>query len=120
MSSVAFVTLGCKVNQFETEVMEGLFKEAGYEILSHTEKVDIYVINTCSVTSLGDKKSRQLIRRVQRQNPEAVIAVTGCYAQIAPEQIKAIEGVRVVLGTANRSRIVEYVEQAIAGNGKCR
>ena len=118
MSSVAFVTLGCKVNQFETEVMEGLFKEAGYEILPHEAKADIYVINTCSVTSLGDKKSRQLIRRVQRQNPEAIIAVTGCYAQIAPEQIKAIEGVRVVLGTANRSRIVEYVEQAIAGNGR--
>ena len=98
--------------------MEGLFKEAGYEILPHEAKADIYVINTCSVTSLGDKKSRQLIRRVQRQNPEAIIAVTGCYAQIAPEQIKAIEGVRVVLGTANRSRIVEYVEQAIAGNGR--
>ena len=118
MASAAFVTLGCKVNQFETEVMEGLFKEAGYEIVEHSQPADVYVINTCSVTSLGDKKSRQLIRRVQRQNPEAVIAVTGCYAQIAPEQIKAIEGVRVVLGTANRRRIVEYVEQAILQNGK--
>ena len=118
MASAAFVTLGCKVNQFESEVMEGLFKEAGYEIVDHSQPADVYVINTCSVTSLGDKKSRQLIRRVQRQNPEAVIAVTGCYAQIAPEQIKAIEGVRVVLGTANRRRIVEYVEQAILQNGK--
>ncbi len=118
MASAAFVTLGCKVNQFESEVMEGLFKEAGYEIVEHSQPADVYVINTCSVTSLGDKKSRQLIRRVQRQNPEAVIAVTGCYAQIAPEQIKAIEGVRVVLGTANRRRIVEYVEQAILQNGK--
>lgn len=118
MASVAFVTLGCKVNQFETEVMEGLFKEAGYEILNHNEAADVYVINTCSVTSLGDKKSRQLIRRVQRQNPEAIVAVTGCYAQIAPEEIKAIEGVRVVLGTANRKRIVEYVEQAIAQHGR--
>ena len=118
MASAAFVTLGCKVNQFETEVMEGLFKEAGYEIVEHSQPADVYVINTCSVTSLGDKKSRQLIRRVQRQNSEAIIAVTGCYAQIAPEQIKAIEGVRVVLGTANRRRIVEYVEQAILQNGK--
>ncbi|MDD3115513.1 MAG: tRNA (N(6)-L-threonylcarbamoyladenosine(37)-C(2))-methylthiotransferase MtaB [Anaerovibrio sp.] len=118
MATVAFVTLGCKVNQFETEVMEGLFKAVGYEILPHSEPADVYVINTCSVTSLGDKKSRQLIRRVQRQNPEAVIAVTGCYAQIAPEEIKAIEGVRVVLGTANRRFIVEYVEQAIAQNGR--
>ena len=118
MASVAFVTLGCKVNQFETEVMEGLFKESGYEVRDHSLSADIYVINTCSVTGLGDKKSRQLIRRVRRQNPEAVIAVTGCYAQIAPEEIKAIEGVRVVLGTANRRRIVEYVEQAIAQNGR--
>lgn len=94
MASAAFVTLGCKVNQFETEVMEGLFKEAGYEIVEHSQPADVYVINTCSVTSLGDKKSRQLIRRVQRQNSEAIIAVTGCYAQIAPEQIKAIEGDR--------------------------
>lgn len=118
MSTVAFITLGCKVNQFETEVMEGLFKDAGYELVEHSLPADVYVINTCSVTSLGDKKSRQLIRRVLRQNPEAVVAVTGCYAQIAPEQIKAIEGVRVVLGTANRRRIVEYVEQAIAQNGR--
>ena len=118
MASEAFVTLGCKVNQFESEVMEGMFKEAGYDIVEHSQPADVYVINTCSVTSLGDKKSRQLIRRVQRQNPDAIIAVTGCYAQIAPEQIKAIEGVRVVLGTANRRRIVEYVEQAIYQNGK--
>ena len=114
MATVAFITLGCKVNQFETEVMEGLFKQDGYQTVQHTEVADVYVINTCSVTSLGDKKSRQLIRRVQRQNPDAVIAVTGCYAQIAPDEIKAIQGVRVVLGTANRRRIVEYVEQAIA------
>lgn len=118
MASAAFVTLGCKVNQFETEVMEGLFKQAGYEIVEHSLPADVYVINTCSVTSLGDKKSRQLIRRVQRQNPAAIIAVTGCYAQIAPEEIKAMEGVRVVLGTANRRRIVEYVEQARQQGGR--
>lgn len=118
MASAAFVTLGCKVNQFETEVMEGLFKQAGYEIVEHSLPADVYVINTCSVTSLGDKKSRQLIRRVQRQNPAAIIAVTGCYAQIAPDEIKAMEGVRVVLGTANRRRIVEYVEQARQQGGR--
>lgn len=118
MASAAFVTLGCKVNQFETEVMEGLFREAGYEIVEHSLPADVYVINTCSVTSLGDKKSRQLIRRVQRQNPAAVIAVTGCYAQIAPDKIKAMEGVRVVAGTANRRRIVEYVEQAMLQGGR--
>ena len=109
------MTLGCKVNQFETETMEGLFKKAGYTIGRFDEPADAYVINTCSVTSLGDRKSRQIIRRAHRENPDAVIAVCGCYAQTAPEAIEAIEGVSVVLGTKERSRIVEYVEQAMRG-----
>ncbi|MDY3298879.1 tRNA (N(6)-L-threonylcarbamoyladenosine(37)-C(2))-methylthiotransferase MtaB [Selenomonas sp.] len=113
MSTVAFMTLGCKVNQFETETMEGLFKRAGYTIGKFDEPADAYVINTCSVTSLGDRKSRQIIRRAHRENPDAVIAVCGCYAQTAPEAIQSIEGVSVVLGTKERSRIVEYVEQAM-------
>ena len=113
MATVAFMTLGCKVNQFETETMEGLFKRAGYTIGKFDEPADAYVINTCSVTSLGDRKSRQIIRRAHRENPDAVIAVCGCYAQTAPEAIQSIEGVSVVLGTKERSRIVEYVEQAM-------
>lgn len=117
MPKVALTTLGCKVNQFETETMEGLFKKKGYEIVPFEEKADFYVINTCSVTSLGDRKSRQIIRRAQRQNEQAVIAVCGCYAQVHPEEIKAIEGVRVVLGTKERSHIVEYVEQAAQADG---
>ena len=117
MPSVALTTLGCKVNQFETETMEGLFKKSGYEIVPFTEPADFYVINTCSVTNLGEKKSRQLIRRAQRQNEQAIIAVTGCYSQVAPEEIKAIEGVRVVLGTKERAHIVEYVEQAAREDG---
>lgn len=117
MATVAFITLGCKVNQFETETMEGLFKQAGYDIVPHTNPADVYVINTCSVTSFGDKKSRQLIRRVQRLNPQAIIAVTGCYSQAAPHEVKAIEGVRVVLGTSDRANIVNYVEQAMAEDG---
>ena len=102
MPKVALTTLGCKVNQFETETMEGLFKQKGYEIVPFTEKADFYVINTCSVTSLGDRKSRQVIRRANRQNDKAIIAVCGCYSQVHPEEIKAIEGVRVVLGTKER------------------
>lgn len=113
MSSAAFITLGCKVNQFETELMEGLFKKKGYTIVPPTEPADAYVVNTCSVTSFGDKKSRQMIRRIQRLNPQAIIAVTGCYSQAEPEQIKALPGVRVVLGTRNRHLIVDYVEQAM-------
>lgn len=87
------------MNQFETEVMEGLFKKREYEVVPFSERADFYIINTCSVTSLGEKKSRQLIRRAQRLNEKAIIAVTGCYAQLSPEEIKKIEGVRVVIGT---------------------
>ena len=117
MPKVALTTLGCKVNQFETEVMEGLFKKRDYEVVPFSERADFYIINTCSVTSLGEKKSRQLIRRAQRLNEKAIIAVTGCYSQLSPEEIKKIEGVRVVLGTKERGRIVELVEQAAQADG---
>lgn len=112
MPTVALTTLGCKVNQFETEVMEGLFKDRGYQIVSFTEQADFYIINTCSVTHLGEKKSRQLIRRAVRLNPQAIIAVTGCYAQIAPDEVEKIAGVRVLVGTKDRGKIVDLVEQA--------
>ena len=117
MPTVALATLGCKVNQFETETVEGLFRQRGYEVVPFSEAADVYVINTCSVTSLGDSKSRQLIRRARRQNDAAIIAVTGCYAQVSPEEIKALDGVRVVLGTKDRAKIVDYVEQAAREDG---
>ena len=107
------MTLGCKVNQFETETMEGLFRARGYEVVPFEERADVYVINTCSVTHLSDRKSRQLIRRAARMNPAACIAVTGCYAQVAPEEIRALEGVRVVIGTKERAHIVDYVEASL-------
>ena len=107
------MTLGCKVNQFETETMEGLFRARGYEVVPFEERAEVYVINTCSVTHLSDRKSRQLIRRAARTNPSACIAVTGCYAQVAPEEIRALEGVRVVIGTKERARIVDYVEASL-------
>ncbi|MFC2315766.1 MAG: tRNA (N(6)-L-threonylcarbamoyladenosine(37)-C(2))-methylthiotransferase MtaB, partial [Selenomonas massiliensis] len=109
----AFMTLGCKVNQFETETMEGLFRARGYDVVPFEERADVYVINTCSVTHLSDRKSRQLIRRAARTNPAACIAVTGCYAQVAPAEIRALEGVRVVIGTKERARIVDYVEESL-------
>ena len=114
---VALTTLGCKVNQFETETMEGLFKQHGYEVVPFDACADVYVINTCSVTSLGDRKSRQIIRRAHRENPQAIVAVCGCYAQVAPDEIRAIEGVRVVLGTKERAHIVDYVEKAMHEDG---
>ena len=113
MSAVAFMTLGCKVNQFETETMEGLFRARGYDVVPFEESADVYVVNTCSVTHLSDRKSRQIIRRAARTNPRACIAVCGCYAQVAPEEIRALEGVRVVIGTKERAQIVDYVEEAM-------
>lgn len=111
---VAFATLGCKVNQYETESMEGLFKARGYRTVAFNEEADIYVINTCSVTQLGEKKSRQLIRRAHRLNEQAIVAVTGCYAQAEAETIRKMEGVGVVIGTRERGRIVDLVEEVFA------
>lgn len=115
MKKVAFHTLGCKVNQYETQAMTEIFTQSGYKIVDFDEFADVYVINTCTVTGFGDKKSRQVIRRAIRTNPNAVIAVTGCYSQISPKEVSQIEGVSVVIGTKNRNRIVEYVEEALKG-----
>ena len=111
MKKAAFYTLGCKVNQYETEAMTELFKKKNYEIVDFSEKADVYVINTCSVTNIGDRKSRQMIRRAKKTNPNAIIAVTGCYAQTAPDEVLSIEGVNLVIGTKERASIAERVEQ---------
>ncbi len=109
--TISLMTLGCKVNQYETEAMSELFANKGYEILPSEARADYYVINTCSVTNLGEKKSRQYIRKMKRQNPNAIIAVVGCYSQVATDEVMNIEGVNLVLGTNERSRIVEYMEE---------
>lgn len=111
MSTVAFHTLGCKVNQYETEAIWQLFKEAGYERTDFEKNADVYVINTCTVTNTGDKKSRQVIRRAIRKNPDAVICVTGCYAQIAPGEILEIPGVDIVVGTQDRKKMLDFIEE---------
>lgn len=111
MKTVAFTTLGCRVNQYDTDAMKGLFIKAGYTPVGFDELADIYVINTCSVTNMGEKKSRQLIRQAKRRNDSAYIVVTGCYAQLAPEAIAAIDGVNLVIGTNNRNKVVELVEE---------
>ncbi len=112
---VAFTTLGCKVNQYETSALEELFRRRGYEVVDFEQAADVYIINTCTVTHLGDRKSRQLIRRAVRDNPKALVAVTGCYAQAAPGEILEIEGVDLVVGTGNRARIVDLVEGTVKG-----
>lgn len=111
MKTVAFHTLGCKVNTYESEAMLRSFIDNGYQEVDFKEIADIYVINTCTVTNTGDSKSRQMIRKAIRKNEHAIICVVGCYSQVAPEEIKQIEGVCVVLGTQYRDRIVEYVKQ---------
>ncbi|MDA8212688.1 MAG: tRNA (N(6)-L-threonylcarbamoyladenosine(37)-C(2))-methylthiotransferase MtaB [Clostridia bacterium] len=109
---VAFTTLGCKVNQYESEALKSLFHQNGYQVVDFAEQADVYVINTCTVTHLGNRKSRQMIRRAVNSNPDAVVAVTGCYAQTAPGEVLAIPGVDLVIGTSDRRRIVELVEEA--------
>ncbi|RVT65184.1 tRNA (N(6)-L-threonylcarbamoyladenosine(37)-C(2))-methylthiotransferase MtaB [Niallia taxi] len=111
MPTVAFHTLGCKVNHYETEAIWQLFKEQGYDRVEYENMSDVYVINTCTVTNTGDKKSRQVIRRAVRKNPDAVICVTGCYAQTSPAEIMAIPGVDIVVGTQDRVKMLDYITQ---------
>ncbi|MBG9452646.1 30S ribosomal protein S12 methylthiotransferase [Lysinibacillus sphaericus] len=109
--TLALYTLGCKVNHYETEAIWQLFKEEGYDRTEFDRQADVYVINTCTVTNTGDKKSRQVIRRAIRQNPDAVICVTGCYAQTSPAEIMAIPGVDIVVGTQDRTKLLGYIDQ---------
>lgn len=110
---VAFATLGCRVNSYEAEAMTEKFIKEGYEIVPFDEFADVYVINTCTVTNMGDKKSRQHISRAKKKNPDAVVAVVGCYSQTSPDEVAGIEGVDVVLGTRNKGKIVYYVNKVM-------
>ena len=109
---VAFATLGCRVNVYESEAMAEKFIREGYEVVNFNEFSDVYVINTCTVTNMGDKKSRQIISRARRTNPDAIIAAVGCYSQMAPKEVSEIPGVDVVLGTRNKGDVVYYVNKA--------
>ena len=109
--TVAFVTLGCKVNQYETNAMIQQFKEKEYEIVEHTKKADIYVINTCTVTNMADRKSRQMIRRMKEQNKDAIIVACGCYVQVAKKEIEKIKEIDLALGNNEKSNIVKIVEE---------
>ncbi|NMM51529.1 tRNA (N(6)-L-threonylcarbamoyladenosine(37)-C(2))-methylthiotransferase MtaB [Paenibacillus aquistagni] len=111
MPSIAFYTLGCKVNFYDTEAIWQLFKQEGYEQVDFEQTADVYLINTCTVTNTGDKKSRQIIRRAVRRNPDAIIAVTGCYAQTSPAEILDIPGVDLVIGNQDREKLLDYVKE---------
>lgn len=115
---VFFQTLGCKVNQYETEAMQKLFEAAGYELAQEISQADIIVVNTCTVTAVSSQKSRQIIRRAAGANKNSVLAVVGCYAQSEPAEISKIDGVDVIIGTKDRVRIVELVEAALKNRGE--
>jgi threonylcarbamoyladenosine tRNA methylthiotransferase MtaB len=109
---VAVTTLGCKVNQYDSEAMLALFRRAGYQIVDFQEPADVYIVNTCTVTGRGAAKSRQLIRNAIRRSPLSVVAVAGCYTQTDPDEVASIPGVSLIIGNQDRERVVELVEQA--------
>jgi threonylcarbamoyladenosine tRNA methylthiotransferase MtaB len=115
---IAFHTLGCKVNQYETQILKEKFINKGYKLSEEGEVTDIYIINTCTVTALSNKKSKQFIRKALRENKNAVIVVTGCFAQINPDEAMSIEGVSIVCGTNEKNNIVEYVEKFLLDKKK--
>lgn len=112
LKKAAIHTLGCRVNQYESEAIGEMMVKAGYELVPFSEFADCYIINTCTVTGMSDKKSRQIIRRAKHVNPEAVVVVTGCYAQTAPDEIQKIDGVNIIVGTNDRKKIPQLVENA--------
>ncbi|MDO4552039.1 MAG: tRNA (N(6)-L-threonylcarbamoyladenosine(37)-C(2))-methylthiotransferase MtaB, partial [Bacillota bacterium] len=110
MKRIAFYTLGCKTNQYETQALKEEFLRRGFAMAEGEEPADVYVINTCTVTNLADRKSRQYIRRAKKENPHCVVAATGCYVQMNPEEVREIEGVDLLAGTEEKSRLPELVE----------
>ena len=115
---IAVFTLGCKVNQYESQVLINEFEKKGFEITSFDDISDVYIINTCSVTGVSDKKSRQMIKRAIKLNPDALICVTGCYAQVSKEEIEKIEGVDIITGTKDRMSLVSLVIDNIGKKGR--
>ncbi len=108
---VAFMTLGCKVNKYDTEAVAKIFKDDGYKLVDFEEYADVYVINTCTVTNLSDKKSRQLIRKVKKINENSIVIAMGCYAQVFPKEVSEIDGVNIVIGTKNRLEILDFIKK---------
>src|SRR3978361_1189149 len=109
--SVAFHTLGCKLNFSETSTISRMMENEGFEKRKFDEKADVYVINTCSVTDNADKECRYLVRQIQRKSPESLVVITGCYAQLKPKEIAEIPGVDLVLGAAEKFNITQHLKE---------
>jgi threonylcarbamoyladenosine tRNA methylthiotransferase MtaB len=116
MKKVAFCTFGCKMNFFETAYMKEQFRKMGYEIVDFSEKADIYIINTCTVTKLADSKSRKAIRRAKRQNPNALVIATGCYSEVYKEEVGKVEEADFIAGNLEKFKIVDLIEKKLKGN----
>ena len=108
--TVATYTLGCRVNHYETEAVQDLFVKEGYILKDFEERADVYIINTCTVTSFSDRKSRQVIRKARKNNKDAIIVVMGCYAQSKPDDVAKIDGVDIIIGNNDKDKIIEYVK----------
>ena len=111
MAVAALHNLGCKVNSYETDVMQQMLIEAGYEIVDFTEKADVYIINTCTVTNMADRKSRQMLHKAKSKNPEAIVVAVGCYAQAAGEKLLEDESVDIVIGNNRKKDLVRILEE---------
>ena len=114
MKRAALHSLGCKVNSYETEAMQQMLEQAGYEIVPFHEKADLYVINTCSVTNVADRKSRQMIHRARRQNPDAIVAAAGCYVQTAAAQAQEDGAADIVIGNNCKQDLLELIAECEA------
>ena len=120
---IKFITLGCKVNQYETNAMTQKFLENGYKVIEENndnseEKPDVCIINTCTVTNMSDRKSRQMLRRMKEKNPDTIVVAVGCYAQVAKEELSQIPEIDLVLGNNEKVEIVKYIEQYLRKNEK--
>ncbi len=118
MRKAALHNLGCKVNSYETEAMQQLLEDAGYEIVPFSEAADVYIINTCSVTNIADRKSRQMLHRAKKQNPDAVVVAAGCYVQAAAEELKKDAAVDIIIGNNKKTELVPILEAYFAGQEK--
>ncbi|MFW5718705.1 MAG: tRNA (N(6)-L-threonylcarbamoyladenosine(37)-C(2))-methylthiotransferase MtaB [Halanaerobium sp.] len=112
----AFYTLGCKVNQYETEAVIDIFIDNGYQIVDFSEKADVYIVNSCTVTNEAARKTRQIARRAKRSSPESIVAIVGCYTQAFPEEVSEIEEIDFIMGSNNKADILDKAEEMLAGN----
>ena len=111
MRKVAFHTLGCKVNIYETEAMQRIMSEAGYELVNFNENADVYIINTCSVTNIADRKSRQILHRAKKENPDSVVVAAGCYVQSGAEKIKQDCNIDIIVGNNKKKDIAVIINK---------